>query len=122
MWGGIDQQLYGIGGGRSAIELGRSVKWATISGGLQSGRDGNVSQILRRVKRFAQSHGVHVWFVAHPAKPPRDEAKTFLPTLRDISASANWVNKADLGIVVHRRPDPSATTTEIHIEKYDSSR
>lgn len=27
-----------------------------------------VSQLLGRVKRFAQNHGVHVWIVAHPAK------------------------------------------------------
>lgn len=25
-----------------------------------------VSQLLSKVKRFAQNHGVHVWFVAHP--------------------------------------------------------
>ena len=58
----------------------------------------------------------NVWFVAHPAKPPRDDSKSYEPTLYDISGSANWVNKADLGIVVHR-PDPATTTTEIHIRK-----
>lgn len=39
-----------------------------------------------------------------------------VPTLYDISGSANWVNKADLGVVVHR-PDPSEPITEIHIRK-----
>jgi twinkle protein len=75
-----------------------------------------VSQTLGRVKRFAQSHGVHVWFVAHPAKPPRDGAQDHVPTLYDISGSANWANKADLGVVVHRR-DATSTITDIHIRK-----
>ena len=62
-----------------------------------------VSQILGKVKRFAQTHGCHVWFVAHPAKMYRDkDRKIPVPTLYDISGSANWANKADLGVVVHR--------------------
>ena len=31
-----------------------------------------VSQLLGKVKRFAQSNDVHVWFVAHPAKMQRE--------------------------------------------------
>src|SRR5262249_48330212 len=31
-----------------------------------------VSQLLGKVRRFAQHYGVHVWFVAHPAKMQRD--------------------------------------------------
>jgi twinkle protein len=77
-----------------------------------------VSQLLGKVKRFAQSHGVHVWFVAHPAKLQRENGGSRpVPTLYDIAGSANWVNKADLGIVVHRDPDKDSTRTEIHIRK-----
>jgi twinkle protein len=76
-----------------------------------------VSQLLGRVKRFAQNHSVHVWFVAHPAKLHREVGGALpVPTLYDISGSANWVNKADLGLVVHR-PDPNEPITEIHIRK-----
>ncbi len=77
-----------------------------------------VSQLLGNVKRFAQRHGVHVWFVAHPAKMQREAGKLPTPTLYDISGSANWANKADIGLVVHR-PDPvnQPTTTEIYIRK-----
>ena len=65
-----------------------------------------VSQILGKIKRFAQSHGVHVWFVAHPAKPPRTaDGKPHEFTLYDISGSSNWVNKADVGLVIHRIPN-----------------
>jgi twinkle protein len=67
-----------------------------------------VSQLLGKVKRFAQSNDVHVWFVSHPAKMPRDGNSLPPPTLYDISGSANWANKADLGVVVHR--DPGAMT------------
>jgi len=31
-----------------------------------------VSEMLGKVKRFAQNHGVHVWFMAHPAKMMKD--------------------------------------------------
>jgi twinkle protein len=77
-----------------------------------------VSQLLGKVKRFAQHHGVHVWFVAHPAKLQRDSGGSRpVPTLYDISGSANWVNKADLGIVVHREPDEDPTRTDVLVRK-----
>jgi len=70
-----------------------------------------VSQLLGKVKRFAQAHDVHVWFIAHPAKMQRDGNSLPAPTLYDISGSANWANKADLGVVVHRDPakDPNCS-------------
>lgn len=77
-----------------------------------------VSEMLGKVKRFAQNHDVHVWFVAHPAKMMKDQSgKRFIPGLYDISGSANWVNKADIGIVVHREPEKKPPQTEIHIRK-----
>ena len=43
-----------------------------------------VSGLLSRVKRFAQNHGVHVWFVVHPAKMYRGEGgKIPAPTMYD---------------------------------------
>jgi twinkle protein len=77
-----------------------------------------VSQTLGRVKRFAQAHGVHVWFVAHPAKLQRENGKSLAaPTLYDISGSANWANKADIGVVVHRDPSQDATRTDLYVRK-----
>jgi twinkle protein len=77
-----------------------------------------VSQLLGKVKRFAQHHGVHVWFVAHPSKLPCDNSGSRpIPTLYDISGSANWVNKADLGVVIHRDPDKDPTRAEIQVRK-----
>jgi twinkle protein len=76
-----------------------------------------VSEILSKVKRFAQAHGVHVWFVAHPAKLYRDRTDGTLPvpSLYDISGSANWVNKADVGIVIER--DWETSKVMVHVKK-----
>jgi twinkle protein len=76
-----------------------------------------VSQTLGKVKRFAQTSDVHVWFVAHPAKMQRDGNSLPAPTLYDISGSANWANKADLGVVVHRDPAKDPTRTDIYVRK-----
>ena len=62
-----------------------------------------VSQMLTRIKRFAQHYDVHVWFVAHPRQ--LHNWKGECPGLYDISGSAHFINKCDNGIVVHRNRD-----------------
>jgi twinkle protein len=74
-----------------------------------------VSEMLGKVKRFAVNHDVHVWFVAHPVKMQPQNGKMPVPTLYDISGSANWTNKADVGLVVHRNFDTNQA--EIHVQK-----
>jgi twinkle protein len=74
-----------------------------------------VSSLLSKVKRFAQNHGCHVWFVAHPAKMRTEGGKTPVPTLYDISGSAHFVNKTDCGLVVHRGETDG--TTEVWVRK-----
>jgi twinkle protein len=63
--------------------------------------------MLTKVKRFAQHYDVHVWFVAHPRTQRGTgtgggSASLSAPSMYDISGSANFINKADNGIVVHR--------------------
>ncbi|KAL9251400.1 Twinkle homolog protein, chloroplastic/mitochondrial-like protein [Drosera capensis] len=65
-----------------------------------------VSQMLTVVKRFAQHHSCHVWFVAHPRQLHSWAGGP--PNLYDISGSAHFINKCDNGIVVHRNRDPDA--------------
>lgn len=70
---------------------------------------------IREMKRFARKFNVHLIVAAHPAKLLRDKktGEYPVPTLYDISDSAHWYNKPDLGIVVHRMP----TSTIIRVEK-----
>lgn len=75
-----------------------------------------IGQCLMKIKRFAALRGVHVWVVAHPAKMHSDtNGVVNAPGLYDISGSANWANKADLGVVVHR--NDAERFTEIHVKK-----
>lgn len=65
-----------------------------------------VGRAIKAFKRFARKLQVHLIIVAHPAKQVKKEDGTFaVPTLYDISDSAHWYNKADLGVVVHRTMD-----------------
>ncbi len=58
---------------------------------------------IKALRRFAKKMMVHLIIVAHPSKQRKDENGEYqVPTLYDISDSAHWYNKADLGVVVHR--------------------
>ncbi|GIL47333.1 hypothetical protein Vafri_4176, partial [Volvox africanus] len=59
-----------------------------------------VSAMLGKVKRWAQRYLVHVWLVAHPKS--MEDWDGGPPNMYDISGSAHWYNKADMGLVVHR--------------------
>lgn len=62
-----------------------------------------VGAALREFKAFARKYEIHLIVVAHPAKMRRDSAGKYpIPTLYDISDSAHWANRADVGIIVHR--------------------
>lgn len=75
-----------------------------------------VSKFLDRLTNFAQRNDVLVILMAHPAKMPKNkDGVEEIPTLYDISGSANFFNKADFGLVVHR--DRVNNLTEIHIKK-----
>ncbi|GAA0148418.1 DNA helicase [Lithospermum erythrorhizon] len=65
-----------------------------------------VSQMLTKIRRFAQHHSCHVWFVAHPRQLHQWVGKA--PNLYDISGSAHFINKCDNGIIIHRNRDPDA--------------
>jgi twinkle protein len=77
-----------------------------------------ISAMLGKIRRFARRNGVHVWIVAHPQKliKDKDTGKYKPPTMYEISGGANWRNKADVGICVHR-PDMTNDITEIYIQK-----
>lgn len=72
-----------------------------------------VGRSIKRFKHFAKHNNVHMMVVAHPAKMHRNRSDGSYPTpsLYDISDSAHWANKADLGIIVHRENYDSNETT-----------
>jgi twinkle protein len=71
---------------------------------------------IGQIKRFNRAHEVSSFVVAHPSKPAKENRGQMKPPgLYDISGSQHWVNKADLGLVVHR--DDDAGRTDIHIRK-----
>jgi twinkle protein len=61
-----------------------------------------ISSMLTRVQAFAKMYGVHVWFIAHPAKFTRSNMDLPRPDGMSISGSMAWWAKADCGITVHR--------------------
>jgi twinkle protein len=57
---------------------------------------------IKVLKRFAKVFQVHLIIVAHPSKLAKVNGKYQMPSLYEINGSANWYNKCDVGIVVHR--------------------
>lgn len=75
-----------------------------------------ISQTLDKLTNFAQRNDILIILMAHPTKLPKNKDGVIeVPTLYDISGSANFFNKADFGIVVHR--DRINNTTEVHVQK-----
>lgn len=77
------------------------------------GRDSETEYIgraIRKLKRFGRSFGICIIIVAHPRKVDT------CPGLYDINGSANWANKADLGLVVHS-DNPFGTHRECIVPK-----
>lgn len=60
-----------------------------------------ISKFLDKVTMFAKIHNVLVFLVAHPRKMQKGD----IPTLYDIAGSANFYNKTDYGLTVHRERD-----------------
>ena len=75
-----------------------------------------ISGMLTKMRLFAKSNDIHIFFVAHPSKMLRENGKTPIPKGMEISGSASWFAKCDVGLTVHRSED-SPDTPEIHCWK-----
>ncbi len=73
-----------------------------------------IGRALRLIKAFARRYQVAVWVIAHPTKPEKGDNS--IPSLYRVSDSANWANKADYGIVYHRK-DRTKNEGELAIVK-----
>lgn len=75
-----------------------------------------IADMLTRIRLTAKLYGVHVFFIAHPAKPSvNSDGTTSVPTGYSISGSAHWFNHPDHGLTVHRNKDTN--TVEIRVWK-----
>lgn len=76
-----------------------------------------VGYAIKQFKKFAKRHQIHLIVVAHPSKAIRYvKGLPVMPTLYDISDSAHWFNKADVGIVVHR--EKNITKVQVAKSRY----
>lgn len=83
------------------------------------------SDLLSKLKHFAALNNCHIWLVAHPCKPgswasrgeqsESGEARRLVPSLYDISGSAHFFNKCDMGLIVDR--DPECGRMTLHVDK-----
>lgn len=75
-----------------------------------------ISQVLDKLTNFAQRNDILIILMAHPTKLPKNQDGAIqVPTLYDISGSANFFNKADFGLVVHR--NRAENNVEVHVQK-----
>lgn len=76
-----------------------------------------VSDMLTQLKVFAAGSDAHVWLCAHPTKMQRKQDGSYpVPTGYDISGSAHYFNKADMGISMHRE-DRTSNKSALHVWK-----
>jgi twinkle protein len=66
-----------------------------------------VGRSLRRLKAWGRAEGIGVIIAAHPKQLVIDPKKRRYPVADgyDISGSANWFNRADLGLTAYRREE-----------------
>lgn len=78
-----------------------------------------ISKQLDDMTNFAQQNDVLLILMAHPTKMHRDkEGNMEVPTLYDISGSANFYNKADFGIVVNRKRNEDCVEIKVSKVKF----
>lgn len=78
-----------------------------------------ISEGLTRFRRWARRRDVHLWLIAHPTKLQKLPSGGYAtPTLYDISGSATWRDKADMGLVIDRDQSPGRPSpTKVNVTK-----
>lgn len=63
-----------------------------------------ISSSLDMISNFNKKNGTHCFIIAHPTKMKFNDntGKYEVPGLYDISGSANWYNKADIGLSMYK--------------------
>ena len=80
-----------------------------------------VSLFMSEIRKVTTKYGLSCWIVAHPTKLRKnDDGKYPVPTAYDIAGSANFYNKPDQIICVHReksREENPDNISEIYVQK-----
>jgi len=79
-----------------------------------------LAQALSKIREFCATNQVHVWLVAHPRLLQKNKDGGYQPPgMYEISGGAQWRNKADFGLCVHRnhKEGGMSNITDIHIQK-----
>jgi len=102
---GLDQILDKV---RQAV-LKYGIQWFVIDPWNKLEHRGNgstdyISECLDKISNFNKKNGTHSFVVAHPTKMKMDNnsGKYEVPGLYDISGSANFYNKADIGLSMYK--------------------
>ena len=79
-----------------------------------------ISKILDKLTNFAVHNDILVILMAHPRKMAKEKEDGTIecPNMYDISGSANWYNKADYGIIVHRQKGQPFVTIKVEKVKF----
>lgn len=74
-----------------------------------------INKSLRKIILFNRFTGVSTWVIAHPEKMKKaSNMKEYpIPTLYNISGSANWANRADIGMTWYRNYKDGTTTRAV---------
>lgn len=78
-----------------------------------------IGRALDELSLFCEINNVHCFLVAHPTKIPKTNGVYDVPTLYNISGSANFYNKADNGICVFRDFEQNKTIIYRQKIKFD---
>jgi twinkle protein len=78
-----------------------------------------VKDLLTRINRYKRRTDLHIVIVAHPTKMAKDEAgRPIVPDLSNISGSAHYYNKTDMGLTIYRDFDTADITLYVNKVKF----
>lgn len=81
---------------------------------------GYVSKCLDLISNFNKKNGTHAFIVAHPTKMKwnYEKGQYDVPGLYDISGSANFYNKADIGLCMYKEIEENTNTLYVQKVKF----
>ena len=79
-----------------------------------------IGRELDLIERFAKRLNIIVILVAHPKKMEKKDGLYLIPSAYDINGSANFYNKADYVLAVHRNYEPNYSIIKVDKVKFNN--